>query len=337
MPAERFASSASRVLACRAALKPRQREARRFRCAWAARCSRSCKRAGRCGGRVHCRHSGSSQRSGGRLCGAGASRRRRRRRERARGRRRDGLSLEVASGCDGPCNASADVPVVISSSRGNVPVHVQVVRSPHVYVGYSPQDVPWGTSTWLDQTVQTGGDGRATVLIPHPTDELASTYGVRVESGGATAVHADRRADRTRRGSSATRSRASKRSARRSTSTSSARTIGDRPAARRRARERSTRTRTVNARPTADARCRRSRARRVHGAVAWHEFGFRHDPRRRRASDRRRSSGYRLAGNTGHQPQRQRQRAHHPGPQHLPRRRGRRTSMRRSTARRATR
>jgi hypothetical protein len=99
-----------------------------------------------------------------------------------------GLSLEVASGCDGPCNASADVPVVISSSRGNVPVHVQVVRSPHVFVGYSPQDIPWGTSTWLDQTVQTGSDGRATVLIAHPTDGLPSTYGVRVESGGASAV-----------------------------------------------------------------------------------------------------------------------------------------------------
>ena len=99
-----------------------------------------------------------------------------------------GLSLEVASGCDGPCNASADVPVLVTSSRGHVPVHVVVVRSPHVFIGYSPPDIPWGTSTWLDQTVQTGSDGRATVLIAHPTDRLPSTYGVRVESGGASAV-----------------------------------------------------------------------------------------------------------------------------------------------------
>jgi hypothetical protein len=99
-----------------------------------------------------------------------------------------GLSLEVASGCDGPCNASADVPLVITSSRGNVPVRIQVVRSPHVFIGYASQDVPWGTSVWLDQTVQTGSDGRATVLIAHPTDGLPSTYGVRVESGGASAV-----------------------------------------------------------------------------------------------------------------------------------------------------
>ena len=57
-----------------------------------------------------------------------------------------GLSLDVASGCDGPCDPSADVPVVITSSRGDVPVRVTVVRSPHVYVGYTPQDVPWGTT-----------------------------------------------------------------------------------------------------------------------------------------------------------------------------------------------
>ena len=100
----------------------------------------------------------------------------------------DGLSLQLASGCDGPCNAAADVPVEITSSQGGVPVHVQIVRSPHVYVGYSPQGVAWGTSMWLDQTVRTNGDGRATVMIPHPTDGLPSTYGVRADAGGASAV-----------------------------------------------------------------------------------------------------------------------------------------------------
>lgn len=100
----------------------------------------------------------------------------------------NGLSLEVGGGCDGPCDAARDVPVNITSSRGNVPVHVSIVRSPHVFPGYSPPEIPWGTSPWLDETVQTGGDGRATVSIPHPTDALPSTYGVRIDAGGASAV-----------------------------------------------------------------------------------------------------------------------------------------------------
>ena len=85
----------------------------------------------------------------------------------------NGLSIDVASGCDGPCNSANDVPVTITSSRGNVAVRVQIVRSPHVYVGYTPQDAPWGTSVWLDKTVETNADGRASVLIAHPTDGLA--------------------------------------------------------------------------------------------------------------------------------------------------------------------
>ena len=100
----------------------------------------------------------------------------------------NGLALTVASGCDGTCEALADVPVEITSSRGDVPVHIRVVRSPHVYVDYTSQTIPWGTSAWLDQRVRTDGDGRATVMIPHPTDGLASTYGVRVDAGGASAV-----------------------------------------------------------------------------------------------------------------------------------------------------
>ncbi len=35
--------------------------------------------------------------------------------------------------------------------------------------------------------MRTDGSGNATIAIPHPNDELASTYGVHVESGGATA------------------------------------------------------------------------------------------------------------------------------------------------------
>lgn len=100
----------------------------------------------------------------------------------------NGLSLTVASGCENRCNPARDVPVEIRSSRGDVPVRVTVVRSPHVYVGYTPQTTPWATTRWLHVVTRTDGSGRATVMIPHPTDTLASTYGIRVESGGATAV-----------------------------------------------------------------------------------------------------------------------------------------------------
>ena len=62
-----------------------------------------------------------------------------------------------------------------------------VVRSPHVYVGDLPEGTPWATTPWLDATVRTDDNGNATVEIPHPNDELGSTYGVHVESSGATA------------------------------------------------------------------------------------------------------------------------------------------------------
>ncbi|HEY1976966.1 MAG TPA: hypothetical protein VGG89_10495 [Candidatus Baltobacteraceae bacterium] len=98
-----------------------------------------------------------------------------------------GLSLDVSAQCGESCDPARDVPLLVHSSRGGVPVHVSVVRSPHVFVGYTPETTPWGTTTWLDQTVRTGDDGNAVVAIAHPSDELGSTYGVRVESGGATA------------------------------------------------------------------------------------------------------------------------------------------------------
>ena len=99
----------------------------------------------------------------------------------------NGLSLSAAAQCDGACDARSAVPVQISASRGETAVRVTVVRSPHVFVGYTPETTPWGTTRWLDTTVRTGGDGRATIEIPRPTDGLASTYGVQVEAGGATA------------------------------------------------------------------------------------------------------------------------------------------------------
>lgn len=100
----------------------------------------------------------------------------------------NGLSLQASSGCERACDPDADVPLAISSSRGDVPVHVRIVRSPHVYVDFTPSGVAWGTSKWLDETVHTDAAGKAVVMIPHPTDGLGSTYGVRIESGGASAV-----------------------------------------------------------------------------------------------------------------------------------------------------
>jgi hypothetical protein len=98
-----------------------------------------------------------------------------------------GLALEAASSCNGTCDAAHDVPLLVHSSRAGIPVHVTVVRSPHVYIGYTPELTPWATTRWLDTVVRTGDDGNATVMIPHPNDELGSTYGVRVDAGGATA------------------------------------------------------------------------------------------------------------------------------------------------------
>jgi hypothetical protein len=97
------------------------------------------------------------------------------------------LSLEAAAECSGPCAPTADVPLRVHSSRGGVVVAVTVVRSPHVYVGAEPEGTPWGTTRWLETSVRTDAAGNAVVAIPHPTDDLPSTYGVHVEGSGATA------------------------------------------------------------------------------------------------------------------------------------------------------
>ncbi len=102
-----------------------------------------------------------------------------------------GLSLSLSSKCEGTCDPDADVPVVVRASRDGVAapdtsVHIAIIRSPHAYAGEST-DQPWGLADWYSTTVRTGGDGRAVVLIPHPSDGLPSTYGVRADSGGATA------------------------------------------------------------------------------------------------------------------------------------------------------
>ncbi|HLI97394.1 MAG TPA: hypothetical protein VKT72_15095 [Candidatus Baltobacteraceae bacterium] len=104
----------------------------------------------------------------------------------------DGLSLELAPQCEGTaCDPNADIPVVVRATRAGAPVDgasidVAIVRSPHVYAAGATQ-TPWGIAHWYRTVVQTNRDGRALIDIPHPSDGLGSTYGVRVDSGGATA------------------------------------------------------------------------------------------------------------------------------------------------------
>jgi hypothetical protein len=102
-----------------------------------------------------------------------------------------GLLLSVAPHCARTCDPNADVPLDIRALRNGKPaagvnVAVNVVRSPHLFDAASG-DAAWGVSQWLDTTVQTGSDGRASTAIAHPTDGLSSTYGVSVSAGGATA------------------------------------------------------------------------------------------------------------------------------------------------------
>jgi hypothetical protein len=103
-----------------------------------------------------------------------------------------GLSLELTPQCEGAgCDPNADIPVAVRALRAgqpaaNVPVDVDIIRSPHVY-GKDTTQTPWGIAHWYRQTVRTGADGRALVAIPHPSDGLSSTYGVRASSSGATA------------------------------------------------------------------------------------------------------------------------------------------------------
>lgn len=98
-----------------------------------------------------------------------------------------GLSLNVSAACGDRCDPNSDVPLEITSSRAGTTVHLSVVRWPHVYVGHFPTEIPWGATIWLERTVTTDASGHAQVMIPHPADDLASTYGVRATSGGATA------------------------------------------------------------------------------------------------------------------------------------------------------
>jgi hypothetical protein len=97
------------------------------------------------------------------------------------------LSLDVRAACNGPCDHRQDVPLLVHASRGNVLVSLTAVRSPHVYLGAAPETTPWATTKWSVQSVRVDAAGNATVTIPRPDDNLGSTYGIAVDSGGASA------------------------------------------------------------------------------------------------------------------------------------------------------
>ncbi len=104
----------------------------------------------------------------------------------------DGIALNVHSACNGRCPANADIPLRIEARRdgravGDLPIQVTIVRSPHVVVGFEEKRRPWAISKWLETTVRTDANGAADLSIPMPTDGLASTYGVTISSGGASA------------------------------------------------------------------------------------------------------------------------------------------------------
>lgn len=103
-----------------------------------------------------------------------------------------GIALSAAAACEGTCPPNDDVPVVVRATRAGapaaqLPVHVEIVRSPHVFSG-SERNRPWGITTVVSQDAVTGDDGTARISIARPNDGLASTYGVRVTSGAAAAA-----------------------------------------------------------------------------------------------------------------------------------------------------
>jgi hypothetical protein len=103
-------------------------------------------------------------------------------------------ALTLTSSCTTSCPANAAIPLTIVAKRGgiaaaNTAVRVRVIRTPHVLVAGELDNGPaWGTTPVVDTTVTTNGIGLAQVMIPAPSDGLASTYGVTASSGPSTAT-----------------------------------------------------------------------------------------------------------------------------------------------------
>ncbi len=102
-------------------------------------------------------------------------------------------ALVLQSSCTTSCPSDQAIPLTISAKRAgimaaNTMVHVVVIRTPHVRLAGALDDAPvWGTTPVVDTTVRTDGIGLAHLMIPGPTDGLASTYGVTASSGASTA------------------------------------------------------------------------------------------------------------------------------------------------------
>jgi hypothetical protein len=102
------------------------------------------------------------------------------------------VALAIRSAC--PCDPDRNVAFAVLSRRDeipvpDVPVHVRVIRTPHVVPpGASEDAARWGTTVVYDRTVRTDADGHAHIEISNPTDGLDSTYGIRATTRGASAT-----------------------------------------------------------------------------------------------------------------------------------------------------
>jgi uncharacterized protein YfaS (alpha-2-macroglobulin family) len=101
------------------------------------------------------------------------------------------LAIDVP--CAVACAPDAQVPVVVSAKSSGAPLagremRVRVVRTPHVLAPGTLDDAePWATTVIFDHTLRADDLGLVRVTLPAPTDGLASTYGIKAESGTATA------------------------------------------------------------------------------------------------------------------------------------------------------
>ncbi|MGH7728256.1 MAG: hypothetical protein ACREM2_05645, partial [Vulcanimicrobiaceae bacterium] len=103
------------------------------------------------------------------------------------------VTLAIENPC--PCDPARPVTVGIAArsveggrAAAGIPLHVQVVRSPHVIFGASDDVQPrWGTTLVLARNVHTDADGTASVTLLPPSDGLDSTYGIEATTAGASA------------------------------------------------------------------------------------------------------------------------------------------------------
>lgn len=101
----------------------------------------------------------------------------------------NGIALRIRPACDN-CDTLSDLPVFIDVARNGQPikdavVDVNVIRSPHVLMDEAGET--WGMAPWFTTRVVSDELGHAQFEIPHPTDGLSSTYGIRASSGGTEA------------------------------------------------------------------------------------------------------------------------------------------------------